>query len=512
MEHYKEIRLILGDQLNINHPWFDVLDDTVLYVLMEVRTETDYVNHHIQKVLALFLTMRCFSKTIAERGHKVKYISLDNPNNKQAITANLKQLQLDHSVQLIQYQLPDEFRVDQELKNLENHLNCSVKSVDTFHFLTSREELGDFFEGKKLFLMENFYRYMRKKHNILMDALGPIGGKWNFDEENRKKLPKNHKPIAPLVFSHNVVELKKMLIQHNVTTIGNASDTLIWPISREESLELLNFFIQECLVLFGTFQDAMTPSEWSLYHSRISFALNIKLIHPKEVIDATISHWEKNKENIAFNQVEGFVRQILGWREYMRGMYWLHMPDFAKANFFGAERALPNWFWNGQTKMSCLKHSIQQSLNYAYAHHIQRLMLTGNFALIAGINPDEVDKWYLGIYIDAFEWVEITNTRGMSQYADGGLIASKPYAGSASYMDKMSHYCSGCKYDKKIRHGANACPFNSLYWDFIARNEWALKDNQRMAMIYGNWNRFSSEEKTAIRNQAQTYLNTINEL
>jgi deoxyribodipyrimidine photolyase-related protein len=275
---------------------------------------------------------------------------------------------------------------------------------------------------------------------------------------------------------------------------------------------VLEYFCKELLIHFGTFQDAMTPQYWSIYHSRISFAMNIKLISPKEVIERVVIEYNQRKEEIEYAQVEGFVRQIIGWREYMRGIYWMYMPSFGEMNFFDHQNPLPEWYWTGQTKMHCLQHSIEQSLQYAYAHHIQRLMVTGNFALLAGIHPDEVDKWYLGIYIDAIEWVEITNTRGMSQFADGGIVATKPYISSASYIDKMSHYCGKCYYKKSEKIGDRACPFNSLYWHFLFRHQDQLAKNPRMTMMYAVWNKMSKDQQESIIQQAEHYLARLNEL
>ena len=265
------------------------------------------------------------------------------------------------------------------------------------------------------------------------------------------------------------------------------------------------------LPYFGTFQDTMTPDAWSVYHSRISFAMNVKLISPHEVIEKVILHYRQNNE-ISLNQVEGFVRQILGWREYMRGIYWMHMPEYASLNFFNHENKLPDWYWTGETKMKCLSHSIKQSLQFSYAHHIQRLMVTGNFALLAGIHPDEVDRWYLGIYIDASEWVEITNTRGMSQFADGGIVGTKPYVSSANYIDKMGSYCSKCLYNAKLKVGEKACPFNSLYWHFYARNEQLLRKNPRIGMAYVTLDKMQPQFKEELLKQAELYLSKINEL
>ena len=509
----KTLRLILGDQLNSNHSWFKSVDDSVTYVMMEIRTETDYAQHHIQKVVGIFAAMQNFANQLKSNKHNLIYFHLNDVNNIQSFGDNIKNLIIDHHFTEFEYQLPDEYRVDQDLKQLGNSISIPCKSVDSEHFFTTRNELSEFFNGKKTFLMESFYRTMRKKHTILMEGDQPLTGKWNYDSDNRKKLPKDHKPTSPLIFDNNLSDILLEINKTDIKTIGSIdTNHFLWPINREQSLELLNFFATECLPLFGSFQDAMAPNEWSIYHSRISFSLNIKLISPKEVIERVTQEWQQRSNEIEYHQLEGFVRQILGWREYMRGIYLNQMPDYATLNYFNNTEKLPSWFWTGKTKMNCLKDAINQSLNYGYAHHIQRLMVTGNFALLAGVHPDEMDAWYLGIYIDAFEWVQITNTRGMSQFADGGIVGTKPYVSSASYIDKMSNYCGSCYYKKAIKTGEKACPFNSLYWNFYDKNESKLAKNPRIGMMYNVWRKMKPEDKSALLEQADYYLKNINDL
>lgn len=510
---YKKLRLLLGDQLNIQHSWFADKDQSVLYLLMEIRSETDYVWHHIQKACAFFAAMEGFAETLNDIGHHALYLTLDDPANLQSFSANCDALIEKYSIESFEYQLPDEFRLDEELKVYCGTLSIPAQVYDTEHFYTTRDELGSFFAGKKGLLMENFYREMRKKHDVLMEGKEPWGGKWNFDEDNRKKLPKNHHPYPPLLFDNNVQPQYDRIRKAGIVTIGSVDPQhLYWPVNREQSLLLLSYFTENCLPLFGTFQDAMQTDEWSVYHSRLSFSMNTKMLSPKEVIEAAIGAWEQNSKAIAINQLEGFVRQILGWREYMRGIYWLKMPGFETLNYFDHQRKLPDWYWTGKTKMNCLKHTIGQSLNHAYAHHIQRLMITGNFALLAGINPDEVDFWYLGIYIDAIQWVEITNTRGMSQYADGGIIGSKPYTASANYIHKQSNYCDNCHYDRTARTGENSCPFNSLYWDFHDRHRDKLDKNFRLSMVYRLWDKMTRDDREAILLRANFCLENLEEL
>jgi deoxyribodipyrimidine photolyase-related protein len=509
----KTLRLILGDQLNSNHSWFKSVDDSVTYVMMEIRTETDYTQHHIQKVVGIFASMRNFAQQLKSNNHNLIYFRLNDENNLQSFQSNIQSLISNHQFTNFEYQLPDEYRVDEDLKQLCNAISISSISVDSEHFFTTRNELGAFFEGKKTFLMESFYRAMRKKHDVLMEDDQPLTGKWNYDSDNRKKLPKDHKPTSPLVFNNDVSDILIEIKKTDIKTIGSLdANNFLWPINREQSLELLDFFATECLPLFGSFQDAMSPNEWSIYHSRISFSMNIKLISPKEVIERVTKEWQERSNEIGYHQLEGFVRQIIGWREYMRGIYWNEMPNYANLNYFNNLEKLPSWFWTGNTKMNCLKDAINQSLNYGYAHHIQRLMITGNFALLAGVHPNEIDSWYLGIYIDAFEWVQITNTRGMSQFADGGIVGTKPYVSSASYIDKMSNYCGSCYYKKSIKTGDKACPFNSLYWNFYDKNESKLAKNPRIGMMYNVWRKMKPEDKTALLEQADFYLKNINNL
>jgi deoxyribodipyrimidine photolyase-related protein len=480
---------------------------------MEIRTETDYATHHIQKIVGFFAGMQQFASELQSQKHQVLYIHLNDKRNLQSFEKNIQNVVDQEQFTHFEYQLPDEYRLDQQFKKMCEALSITFSACDTEHFMSSRGELGAFFEGKKTFLMESFYHMMRKKHHVLMDGDKPLTGKWNYDGDNRKKLPKDHKPTAPLVFHNDVSEIVSEIQKTDIKTIGSIDPKdFVWPINRKQSLDLLEFFVSECLALFGSYQDAMTPNEWSLYHARLSFSMNTKMISPSEVIQRAVEEWENHPEAIEYHQLEGFVRQIIGWREYMRGIYWNKMPEYASLNYFNHENKLPEWFWTGKTKMNCLKDAINQSLNYAYAHHIQRLMVTGNFALLAGIDPDEVDAWYLGIYIDAIEWVEITNTRGMSQFADGGIVGTKPYVSSASYIDKMSHYCGSCFYKKAIKTGEKACPFNSLYWNFYDKNENKLGKNPRIGMMYNVWRKMKPDDKAALLEQADYYLKNIHEL
>ena len=517
MKTYRTLRLILGDQLNAKHSWYRKKDQNCLYLIAELAQETGYVKHHVQKICSFFLAMEQFAGRLEKAGHQVLHMNLDQTDQYKDLSDLLQHLVSQHKIEKFEYQTPDEYRLKQQLEKLsfKNKVNISV--CDSEHFLILYQNLSHFFPAGNPGRMETFYRKMRRLHNILMEGEEPAGGRWNYDTDNRKSFKKSDlKDIpAPLQFSHPVTDIIQRLNRHKVEYFGMTPKHLIWPVNRKESVKLLNYFCQTCLPRFGQFQDAMTGNtdvQWSLYHSRLSFALNTKMLHPKEVIDAALDARKKKSKTITLTQVEGFIRQILGWREYIRGVYWTNMPSYKKLNHFEVKRNLPDFFWTGKTHMRCMERAISQSLEYAYAHHIQRLMITGNYCLLAGIHPDHVDNWYLGIYIDAIEWVELPNARGMSQFADGGMVASKPYAASGNYINKMSDYCSGCHYDVKEKASETACPFNSLYWNFMLKHRVDLERNPRTSMVFKGWDKRSSSEKKDILKRAKWCLQNQSKL
>lgn len=505
----KTLRLILGDQLNHKHSWYNGDQDNITYLLMEMRQETDYVVHHIQKVIGFFSAMRNFAKYLKERGHEIIYYKINDKNNKQDLKQNINNLINAKGFEKFEFQLPDEYRLDEQLKKISKELNIECKSYDTEHFLTSREDLSKFYDGKKQYTMEYFYRDLRKKFGVLMETeANPEGGKWNFDKSNRKKWKGQPEIPHERGFRKDVSDLCYEIGKAGIKTIGTVDQkSFNWPTTREDSLSVLNYFCKNLLVHFGDFQDALHTEQDYLFHSRLSFSMNTKMLSPREVIDTVIDHYYENKDEIDISQVEGFVRQILGWREYMRGIYWKEMPGYRRSNKLRNQNELPQFYWDADTKMNCLHHAIKNSLENAYAHHIQRLMITGNYALLTETHPDEVDKWYLGIYIDAIEWVEITNTRGMSQFADGGIVATKPYVSSGSYINKMSNYCKSCHYKVSKKTGEDSCPFNSLYWNFLESNREKLQDNQRMSMMFSLLDKKEPAEMEEIRNRASKIIN-----
>ncbi|MFC4738863.1 cryptochrome/photolyase family protein [Flavobacterium ponti] len=508
----KILRLLLGDQLNSQHSWFNEVDENTIYLMAEMRQETDYVKHHIQKVVAFFLSMRNFADELQSKGHEVIYYRISDEDNLQDLEKIISKCIEKHQITNFEYQLPDEYRLDEQLKQISSNLKIETKVFDTEHFYTSRTELNEFFEGKKLLLMENFYRMMRKKHEILMQGSQPEGNQWNYDKDNRLKY-KGQVPIPnAIVFKQNVEELIAEIEKANVKTFGNIdASNFNWPTSRKECLEQLDYFCNNLLQHFGDFEDASHTDEKFLFHSRLSFTMNSKMLSPREVNDKVVNYYYENQDDITISQVEGFVRQILGWREYVRGIYWKEMPNYSKMNALENHNKLPDFYWTGKTKMNCMQKAISQSLEEAYAHHIQRLMIIGNFSLLTQMHPDEVDAWYLGVYIDAIEWVELPNTRGMSQYADRGILATKPYVSSGNYIQKMSNYCDKCHYKVKDKFGEKACPFNSLYWNFLDEKKQYFANNQRMGMMLNLLNKMNPEELAKIKEKANHIIENIEE-
>jgi deoxyribodipyrimidine photolyase-related protein len=508
----KKLRLILGDQLNSQHSWFEQVEENTIYLMAEMRQETDYVKHHIQKVTAFFLSMRNFDSNLKSKGNNVIYFKISDENNLHDLEKIITKCIEEHKISHFEYQLPDEFRLDEQLKKICSKLDIETKVYDTEHFYTSRTELTEFFEGKKMLLMENFYRMMRKKHHVLMQGSQPEGNQWNFDKDNRLKY-KGQVPVPnAIAFNQNIEEVLIEIEKANVSTFGKIDvEKFNWPTSREDCLKQLAYFCENLLKYFGDYEDAMHTDEKFLFHSRLSFAMNSKMLSPKEVVETVVDFYHKNEDDITISQVEGFVRQILGWREYVRGIYWKEMPTYSKMNALENHNKLPDFYWTGKTKMNCMQKAISQSLEEAYAHHIQRLMIIGNFSLLTQMHPDEVDAWYLGVYIDAIEWVELPNTRGMSQYADGGILATKPYVSSGSYINKMSNYCSSCHYSVKDKFGDKACPFNTLYWNFLDEKKQYFANNQRMGMMLNMLKKMNPEELAKINEKANHIIENLDE-
>jgi deoxyribodipyrimidine photolyase-related protein len=387
-------------------------------------------------------------------------------------------------------------------------LGKPLEILDDDRFLSSRSDFERWASGRKNLRMEYFYRHMRRKTGWLMDGNKPQGGRWNYDLENRKSLPRNitipyRRRFPPDAMTKKVIALVGQRFSDHFGDLQSFG----WAVTRSEAREALHLFIADCLPQFGDYQDAMKSGSDLLFHSVISPYINIGLLSPREVCEAALGAFREGKAPL--HAVEGFIRQILGWREYIRGIYWMQMPAYAKSNFLNAKRALPWFYWTGETNMKCLRECIDATRRNAYAHHIQRLMITGNFALLTGVAPAQVEEWYLIVYADAFEWVELPNTHGMALYADGGLLGSKPYAASGAYINRMSDYCQGCAYDPKVKIGSGACPFNYLYWNFLMTNERKLESNPRLGMPYRTLGRMTDERRHQIKKQAHDFLSEL---
>ncbi|MGY8852970.1 MAG: cryptochrome/photolyase family protein [Pseudomonadales bacterium] len=499
----KVLRLVLGDQLDAHHSWFTQVDQNVLYVIAELVQEQRYVQHHIQKTVAFFLAMERFADRLEREGHRVHHYNLDQTAQFLSLTEFLAHCVQAHEIDRVEYQLPDEYRLRQQLASWQP-ARVEVKAVESEHFYLTEQGLKKQFKAGSAHRLEPFYRKMRQSFNVLMKDGSPVGGQWNFDKHNQKALPKTVVIPAPFLFQNSVSTIQARLDRHGIKTLGQIGSHLIWPVDEVQAEALLADFCLRLLPNFGRYQDAMTSRGWSLFHSRLSFALNSKILSPKRVVDAAVAAFEQVDSSVGCAEVEGFVRQILGWREFVRGIYWANMPDYAERNVLNAEMDLPSFYWTGDTRMACLKQAIDQSLEHGYAHHIQRLMITGNFALMLGVDPKQVDAWYLGIYVDAIEWVEMPNTRGMSQFADGGLVASKPYISSGKYIQRMSDHCRTCAYDVTARTGEMACPYNVLYWDFLDRHRARFGPNPRMRLMMNHYEKIPVLERDQIRSAAQT--------
>ena len=498
----KKLCFILGDQLNESLASLMTIDKQQdLVFFCEVREEATYVVHHPKKIAFLFSAMRHFAQQLAEQGYKVRYTKYTDEDNCGSFNTELEKVIRAEHITEVHVTHPGEWRVLVNIKQL----SVPVIIHEDTRFLCSLPEFDNFAKHKTQLRMEYFYRAMRKQHNILMSHGQPLGGAWNYDKQNRKNANhiKNFTERLPHSVDAITAEVLELVAQHFSNHFGTLQP-FNFAVTREQALQEAEQFITADLAYFGDYQDAMLANEIYLFHSRLSFYLNAGLLLPLELCKMAEQAYLNGLAPL--NAVEGFIRQILGWREYVRGIYWLYMPAYAERNYFGADLPLPKLYWGGPTKMFCMQEVVRQTKQAAYSHHIQRLMITGNFALLAGINPQAVCDWYLAVYADAYEWVELPNTLGMALYADGGVMASKPYAASGNYIKKMSNFCKSCKYNPDDLLGETACPFNALYWNFIGKNKQLLEKNQRMHFAYVNWNKMSADKQTAIKNKAQEIL------
>ena len=498
--------LVLGDQLSENLSALQTADKaTDVVVMAEVAEEATYVQHHPKKIAFIFAAMRKFAARLRDDGWDVRYTQLDDTENAGSIPGELLRRAEDADATEVIASQPGEWRLLQALEDLP--LKLTMKP-DT-RFVSTQDEFDAWAKGRKALRMEYFYRDMRRKTGLLMDGDDPEGGKWNYDSENRKPAPDDIAFSGPMQFTPD--EIVEEVLDLVESRFGNSFGTLrpFWfATDQTQARRALTHFITYALPRFGDFQDAMMNDNRFLYHAMISPYLNVGLLDPMEVCKAAEDAYRNG--HAPLNAVEGFIRQIIGWREYVRGIYFREGPDYPRRNALNHQRKLPDFYWTGDTDMNCMSKAITQTADEAYAHHIQRLMVTGNFALLAGINPHEVHEWYLRVYIDAFEWVEAPNVVGMSQFADGGIIASKPYVSSGAYINRMSDYCKSCRYKVNDKTGKDACPFNTLYWHFLDRHSETFAKNQRMSTIYANWKRMDEDRKQTILSEAGAFLDGLN--
>ncbi len=527
-----KLALILGDQLSLEMSNLKYLDKEKDFILLaEVRSESSYVKHHKQKIILIFSAMRHFARELEGQGYRVLYTKFDDPKNTHSISAEIIRNCQNHNVSQILVTKPGEIRLLQELENLRQKID--IRFFEDERFFCSNAEFNNWAKGKKELVMEYFYRNMRIKSQILMKENKPEGGKWNFDKENRSPLkryvssqamldsnsrcvasaqqslgPKN-KTDKLFRFSRIKFELDDItqevinLVEKEFSDYFGETNEFAYAVTRKDALKAFDYFLENNLANFGDFQDAMLEGESFLFHSIISPYLNIGLLNSKEVCKKAEEYYYQGKAPL--NAVEGFIRQILGWREYIRGIYWRFAPNYLEKNFLEAKNNLPQFYWDGKTNMNCLKNVINSTIKYGYSHHIQRLMITGNFALLTGVDIKQIHQWYLAVYVDAFEWVEAPNVIGMSQYGDGGIVATKPYISGGAYINRMSNFCKNCQFDVKTNDQENSCPFNYLYWNFLIKHQDKFKNNHRMAIAYKNLGNMSDKKRQDIVTRSNNF-------
>ncbi len=500
---------VLGDQLT---PTLSALQhmrkaDAVV-LMMEVDEETRYVRHHRQKIAYILSAMRHHADALRAAGWTVDYVALDDPDNSGSFTGEVARAVERHSPDRIVVTEAGEWRVAAMLEAWETLFGLPVEIRPDTRFVASHAAFDDWAKDRAELTMEFFYRVMRRQTGLLMDGDKPVGDRWNFDKENRKPAKADLLMPRPLSFTPDAITQDVLaLVAARFPDHPGALDGFDWAVTAKDAERQAKAFLKHALPRFGDYEDAMLTGERHLWHSILSPYINSGLLDPLDLCRRAEAEYRAGRAPL--NSVEGYIRQIIGWREFMRGIYWREGPDYVTRNHLDHHRPLPDFYWTGETDMHCLSEAIGQTLETAHAHHIQRLMVTGNFALLIGADPAAVHRWYLEIYVDAYEWVELPNTLGMSQYGDGGLVGSKPYISSGAYIDRMSDYCGHCRYDVKQKTGPDACPYNALYWDFIARHEDRLKDNRRMALPYRNWAKQTPAQRKAVRAQAAAFLATL---
>ena len=500
----RSLVVVLGDQLDADAAAFDGFDNARDLVWMAEAAEESTHVWSTKPRIAIFLSaMRHFADALRARGRPLRYVRLDDPNNRGTLDAELDATLAELKPQRLVLTAPGDWRVWQAVRTVAERAGLPLDVREDRHFYATVREFAAHEKAHKTLRLEYWYRALRGRHGVLMKDGKPVGGRWNFDAENRASFGRRGPDALPVRRRFEPDSITREVFALVETRFADHAGSLAsfgWAVTRGDALAVLDDFVASHLAAFGRHQDAMWTGEAFLHHSLLSSALNLKLLNPREVVNAAEAAYHRG--DAPLESVEGFVRQIIGWREYVRGVYWTQMPAYLERNELDAHEDLPAFYWSGETEMRCLAESIGQTLAHGYAHHIQRLMVTGLYAMLLGVDPKQVHAWYLAVYVDAVEWVELPNTLGMSQYGDGGLMGSKPYAASGQYIDRMSNYCRGCRYDPKRRLGADACPFTTLYWDFLLRHETRLAGNRRMTMPLKHLARLDAEERLAVRRRA----------
>ena len=511
MSRLRHLLVVLGDQLDLQASCFDGADAQQDAVWMaEVAEESTHVWSSKPRIALFLAAMRHHAQALREAGWRVDYRHLDDPGNLGSLGAELRAAIARLKPQGLVMTAPGDWRVLEAIKAVAADYQLPLDIREDRHFFSTVRDFSAHAKGRKQLRPEYWYRELRVRHQVLMDGEQPVGGQWNFDADNREAFGKEGPPPipAPARFEPNETTRGVLqLVAERFAAHPGSLDSFAWPVTREQALQSLERFIRERLPHFGRWQDAMWTGEVWLFHSHLAAALNLKLLTAREVVQAAEAAYRRGEADLA--STEGFIRQILGWREYVRGVYWLHMPQYLQRNALAATRALPAFFWNAQTEMACLRDALELTLQHGYAHHIQRLMVTGLYALLLGVDPQQVHGWYLSVYVDAVEWVELPNTLGMSQYADGGVMASKPYVASGKYLQRMGNHCKGCRYDPAQATGDRACPYTTLYWDFLLRHEQALAKNPRMVMQVKNLKRLDEGKRAEIQAQALAHVRAV---
>ena len=511
MTSCRNLVFILGDQLSAGISSLagaDIKRDVIF--MCEVAEETTYVRHHRKKIVLVLSAMRHFAEELSAQGFNVRYVLLDDAENSGSFSGELKRAVATLHPERIVITEAGEWRVMQAIEAWEAEIGLPVDIRADTRFLCSHKEFHLWAEGRRELRMEFFYREMRRKTGLLMEGDQPVGGRWNFDSENRAPAKPDlfrprHPEFKPDQITRDVMELVEARFPAHMGSAKGFS----FAVTRADAEKAADAFIADFLRGFGETQDAMVKGDPFLNHSLLSFYINLGFLDALSLCQAAERAYLQGQAPL--NAVEGFIRQIIGWREYVRGVYWRFMPDYAHRNFFDASRPLPSFFWTGKTDMACLATVIGETIDNAYAHHIQRLMITGNFAMLAGLDPFALHEWYLEVYADAYEWVELPNVIGMSQFADGGMLGSKPYAASGAYISRMSDYCEDCHYDVRRKTGEGACPFNALYWDFLDRNKEKLSGNRRLAQPYANWRRMEEGQQNTYKDSARAFLKKLDD-